>query len=120
MNIEYVVEKPLDKKSINNFMDRTVYNVARTTLSLTAGHFPRRTGDLERTSYAMGVQGGNATYSLGAGVDYARYVWNMKDVHWTNPSTIPQWYYTIFKNKKEAIVSQAVSNSINTFGGTKL
>ena len=111
MNVEYIVLKPLDKKSIDNFMDKTVHNVASTTLSMTTGHFPRRTGDLERTSYAYGVKGGNKTYTLGTGVNYAKYVWEMKGVNWTNQSTIPQWYYTIFKNHAETIVSQAVKNA---------
>ena len=111
MNVEYIVLKPLDTKSITNFMDKTVYNIARTTLDMTTGHFPRRTGDLERGSYAFGVKGGNATYSLGTTVSYGKYVWDMKNVNWTNPSTLPQWYYTVFKNHSESIVSQAVRSS---------
>ena len=111
MNISFKVLQPLDKKSIENFMDKTVYNVARTTLDMTAGHFPKRSGDLERGSYAMGVKGGNATYGLGTTVNYGGYVWDMEGVNWTNPATLPKWYKTVYDNHKEVIVSQAVRNA---------
>ena len=111
MNISFKVLQPLDKKSIENFMDKTVYNVARTTLDMTAGYFPRLKGDLERGSYAMGVKGGNATYGLGTTVDYGSKVWETKNVHWTNPATLPQWYRTVFKNHSELIINQAVKNA---------
>lgn len=111
MNISYQILKPLDTKSIEQFMDKTVENTARVTLNMTAGNFPRRTGDLERTSYTFGVKGGNNVYMLGTGVRYGKYVWNMKDVRWTNPSTIPQWYLNVFKNHAESILNQAIRSS---------
>ena len=92
-------------------MDKTVYNVARTTLDMTSGHFPVRTGDLERGSYAMGVKGSNATYGLGTTVKYGGYVWEMEGVNWTNTATLPKWYKTVFDNHQEVIVSQAVRNA---------
>ena len=112
MDVQFIVQKPLNVAGVERFMDGVVKNTARVTLNMTSGYFPRLKGDLERGSYAFDVQGGHATYSLGTTVDYGKYVWKMKDVHWTNPSTEPQWYSTIFKNHKEGIISQAI-NGVN-------
>ena len=112
MDVQFIVQKPLNVAGVERFMDGVVKNTARVTLNMTSGYFPRLKGDLERGSYAFGVQGGHATYSLGTTVYYGKYVWKMKDVHWTNPSTLPQWYSTVFKNHREGIISQAI-NGVN-------
>lgn len=112
MEAQFIIQKPLNTAGIERFMDGVVKNTARVTLDMTASSFPRRTGDLERGSAAFGVKGGHATYSLGTTVGYGKYVWDMQGVNWTNPSTLPQWYYTVFRNHAESIISQAI-NGVN-------
>lgn len=111
MNIEVEITKDIPTDKINKFADLVVEGVARATLDMTAGFFPRLTGDLERGAYAMGVVGSNKNYGIGSTVDYAKYVWKMKGVNWTNPATLEQWYYTKFLNKKEQILNQAVTGA---------
>jgi hypothetical protein len=41
-------------------------------------------------------------------VNYAKYVWNMTNVKWTNSSTIPQWYYNVFRQKGNLLLTNAV------------
>lgn len=113
MEVEVTILKDIPKDKIRKFEDLVIYEMARETLALTSGNFPRLTGDLERSSYAMGVVNlGNMTYGLGAGVDYAKYVWKMSDkTNWTNPNTIPQWYYWVFAARKDNIINQAVTGA---------
>lgn len=111
VTVSVTVIKPIDNKGIKNFMEKTVRNSASVTLNMTTGRFPRRTGKLEAGSYALGVKGSGTTYTLGTTARYGKYVWGMSGVRWTNPSTLPQWYYRVFKNNKEMIISQAVRNA---------
>lgn len=112
MNIKIDIVKDIPVDKINKFADLVVYDVARGTLDMTEGFFPRLTGDLERSSYAMGVVGSKKTYGLGSMVDYAKYVWDYpQNTHWTNPNTQAQWYLKTFKNRKEHILNQAVTGA---------
>jgi len=118
MNIDITIIKDIPKKQIDRFTDLVVEGVARGTLDMTAGHFPRLTGDLERGSYAMGVVGSNKEYGIGSeaknsrGQYYAKYVWEKpQSTNWTNPNTYAKWYYTTFKNKQEHIVNQAITGA---------
>lgn len=111
MNIEVEITKDIPVNKINKFADLVVEGVARATLDMTEGFFPRLTGNLEIGAYSMGVVGSNKTYGIGSTVDYAKYVWEMKGVNWTNPNTLEQWYLTTFKNKKEHILNQAVTGA---------
>ena len=112
MNIDVTIIKDIPVKQINTFEDLVVKGIARGTLDMTAGHFPRLTGDLERGSYAMSVVGSNKSYGIGTTVDYAKYVWNNPKIkNWTNPNTYSEWYLTTLKNKQEHIVNQAVSSA---------
>ena len=118
MNIDITIIKDIPKDKIDKFADLVVYGTARATLDMTAGFFPRRTGDLERGAVAMGVVGSNKTYGIGStaktpkGDYYAKYVWKMKGVNWTNPATLEQWYYTKFLNKQEQILNQAITGAL--------
>lgn len=114
MSTTYKWVKPLPIKQINKFEDRVVYNCAVYTRDYTKGTraFPRLSGELERQEIASPIVGSTKKYSLTAGVKYAGYVWNMKNVHWTNPNTRPKWYYSTFVNSSEKIIVQAVSSSL--------
>lgn len=112
MNIEVEITKDIPVNKINKFADLVVEGVARATLDMTEGFFPRLTGDLEIGAYSMGVVGSNKTYGIGSTVDYAKYVWDYpQSTNWTNPNTLAQWYLTTFKNKKEHILNQAVTGA---------
>lgn len=118
MNVQVQILKDIPKKKIQSFEDNVVQAIARETLNATSGFFPRLTGELERGSYAFGVQGSNKKYGIGSeaksprGDYYAKYVWDYKQsTNWTNPNTLAQWYMTVFKNHKERIVNQAVQGA---------
>lgn len=119
MNISVSVEIPreLPVKELDNYIDLTIYNIARITLDYTNSkqRFPYLTGELNRASMAEGVVSeGNKTYHLGAsGVDYAPDVWEYpQGTNWTNPNTYAQWYLTEYQNEKEVITSLAVNNAM--------
>lgn len=114
MNISFTWLKPLPVNKINQFEDKVVYNTAVYTREYTKGTsaFPRLTGELERQEIKAPIVGSNKSYGLISGVDYAKAVWKMTDVNWTNKATKPQWYYTQFRNSKEKIIRQAVSSAL--------
>lgn len=114
MNVKFEWVKPIPKEQINQFEDRVVYNTAVYTREYTKGSgvYPYLSGELSRSESASPIVGSHKEYGLTAGVDYALYVWNMKNVNWTNSSTQPQWYYTQFKNNAETIVNQAISSAL--------
>ena len=114
MKVTFQWIKPLPIKDIDRFEDRVVYDCALYTREYTKGTsaYPRLTGTLERTEMAAPIVGSNKTYGLVSGVNYAKYVWRMDGVNWTNKATKPKWYYTQFKNDKEKIIAQAVSSAL--------
>jgi hypothetical protein len=114
MNTTYKWVKPLPEKQINTFEDRVVYNSAVYTREFTKGTraYPRLSGELERQEIASPIVGSSKSYGLTAGVKYAGYVWNMKNVNWTNPNTKPKWYYSVFVNNSQKIIVQAISSSL--------
>lgn len=119
MNISVKVEIPreLPVKELDHYIDQVVFNTARITLDFTNSkrRFPYLTGELNRASMAEGVvHEGSKSYYLGAqGVDYAPYVWEYpQDTNWTNPETYAQWYMKEYRNEKELITQQAVSNAM--------
>lgn len=115
INVNVSVPKQLPTKQLNNFVDRTVYNIARTTLDETAPHIPRLSGNMERDIFGYGVRGNNKTYSLGfITANYAPIVWNypQNKTNWTNPMSYSKWFITDFKNNKEKITRQSVSQAL--------
>ena len=114
MNVEVEIIKGLPIEQIETFEDKTVYNCAAFTRELAKGTsaFPYRTGELMRNEIKEPIVGSNKEYGLLQGVDYAKYVWKMKNVNWTNPSTEPQWYYNVFNKDGAGIVTDAVIRAI--------
>lgn len=117
--VEIHIVKPLDVKSINDYMDKCVFGIARATLDFTnTGHrFPYLTGELNEASMSEDVvKEGFGTYHLGAqGVDYAPKVWNYpQSTHWTNKKTYAQWYMTEFQKDKNVIVESAIKQAKGT------
>ena len=118
MNVEIEIVKGIPEEQINKFLDKTIYNVAvltrEETKSLRA--YPVRTGTLQKEEVAQEIIGNNKEYGLGAGVPYAKKVYSMENVNWTNKSTLPHWYYSVFNKKGATIISNAF---IQTLKGLK-
>jgi len=114
MEITINVKKGIPEKEIKNFEKKVVYNTAVYTREHTKGAsaYPYLTGKLERSEVALPIQGSGMEYGLGAGVSYAVSVWKKTNANWTNSSTQPQWYYSVFKKEYASIVSQAVNTSL--------
>ena len=114
MEIDVVIKKELPLKDIKNFEEKNIYNTAIYTREYTksASAFPYLSGKLQNTEISLPVFGSGMEYSLGAGVNYARSVWKKTNANWTNPSTQPQWYYSIFKKQGASIVNQAVNTAL--------
>lgn len=110
MNVEIEIIKGIPKEQIEQFEDRVVYNVAVTTREFTKSKnaFPYLTGTLRREEVAAPIIGSNKEYGLTTGVDYAIYVWKFKNPKWTNPDTKPQWYKSVYEEKKATILNEAI------------
>ena len=110
MNVEVKIIKEIPTEQINKFEDRVVYNTAVVTREYVKGKhgYPYLTGELQRSEIASPITGINKEYSLLSGVDYGKAVYNYTNVHWTNPSTIPQWYYNAFRQKGALLLTNAV------------
>lgn len=114
MNVEIKITKPIPKNQIEKFEDKVVYNTAVLTREYTKSRntYPYRTGKLRASEVSAPIVGSNKEYGLSAGVNYAKYVYKMTNVKWTNPSTVNHWYYNNFKSKGAGIVSNAVVRSM--------
>lgn len=114
MQFEVIIKKDIPKEQIEKFEDKVVYNMAVSTREYVKSKngFPYLTGKLKSTEIAAPIIGGNKNYELTAGVDYATKVWNYTNVNWTNPSTIPKWYFTAFKDKGTVLTSNAVVKAL--------
>lgn len=113
--IEVKIVKEMPVAQLKKWQDKVIYSLARATLDFTnsAHYFPYKTGALNQGSMAMGVQGSNGTYGIGAeGVSYAPRVWTYgKDTNWTNPSTLPQWYVSAYEKHREELMQLALKNA---------
>lgn len=114
MNVEVKIIKDIPKDQINKFEDKVVYNTAILTREYTksANAYPYLSGELRRSEVSSPIVGSNGNYGLTSGVKYAKSVWNYKNVNWTNSSTRPQWYYSVFRQKGASIVNNAVSRTL--------
>ena len=114
MSLEAQIIKEIPEKQLNQFKDRVVYYTASLTREYTKGMgaYPELSGDLKRYEIASHITGGNAQYNLLAGVDYAKYVWNFNNVKWTNPNTIPKWYYNVYRQKGKIILTNASTRAM--------
>lgn len=101
--------------SVEYFTDKVIYDVAVLTREMTKSSraFPRLTGKLEQEEVASQIVGNNKEYGLIAGVDYAVHVWNYgENTSWTNPSTQPKWYYSVYDKNEKEIVNNAVNRAL--------
>lgn len=117
MNSEFIILADLPREQIRKFESNVVKNAATLTRerTKTSEAFPYLTGELERTEVGDDIiVSSELEYGLSAGVTYAKYVWNMENVHWTNKKTEPKWYLEIYKKHKEDILQTAVVTSLGS------
>ena len=114
MQVEVEIVKRIPTEQIQQFEDKTVYYTAMLTREYVKGSnaYPYLSGDLQRAEIQSPILGSNKEYSLLSGVKYAKHVWNMNNVRWTNKSTIPQWYYNMYRQKGNVITAQAMVRAI--------
>lgn len=115
MEIDIQILKELPVEQIKKFEDMTIYNIAAITREFTksSNAYPYLTGELQKSEVALPIQQvDKMNYGLGAGIDYAKKVWNYKNANWTNPSTQPQWYASVLRNNYEVIISNAVQTAL--------
>ena len=113
--IEVKITKDIPTDQISDFEDKVVYNAAVFTREYTKNMaaYPHLTGELERQEIKAPIKKlSKGSYALLDGVDYAKYVWKMTDVKWTNPTTEPQWYKTIYQRKEKTIIDKAQSRAL--------
>ena len=116
--ISFKVVKPLPVKEISNWEDKVVFGIARATLDFTntRHHFPYLSGDLNRASMSAGVINiSKGTYGLGydnENVDYGKTVWKYgQGTNWTNKSTLPQWYKSVYNKYRNEINQVALKGA---------
>lgn len=114
MDIEVEIVKDIPVKQIKQFEDRVVYFTAVLTRENTKSQnaYPYLSGDLSRAEIASPVLGSHGEYGLLAGVKYAKYVYNFKNPQWTNKSTLPQWYHSIFRSRGKLLVMEAKTRAL--------
>ena len=114
MQVEVKIVKEIPEKQIDMFEDKVVYYTTIATREYVKSRhgYPRLSGKLEREEIVAPITGGNKTYNLLTGVSYAKQVYNYHNVNWTNPNTIPHWYYTAFRMKSSSLITNAFYKSL--------
>lgn len=114
MDIEIKIIKGIPTEQIQQFEDKVVYYSAMATRDYVKSRhgYPKLTGELRRNEIAAPITGSNKVYNLLTGVDYATQVYNYTNVNWTNPSTLPQWYYTAFRMRGNTLTTSAVIRAL--------
>lgn len=114
IEIKVDIIKDIPEKQVKSYEDKVVYNCTAITREYTKGMgaYPYLTGELARQEIASQITGGNATYNLLSGTDYAKYVWKMTNVKWTNKSTEPQWYSNIYRKHQKTIQMTASNQAL--------
>ncbi len=117
MNVEVEIIKGIPEQQIEQFVDRVIYNTAvltrEETKSLNA--FPQLTGTLMREELSQQIIGNNKEYGLVSGTSYAKAVYDYNKVNWTNKSTLPHWYKSVFEKSGNMILSNAIARSLKGF-----
>lgn len=115
IEVKVKIKKDIPKEQIEEFTDKVVYNTAVITREYTKGMnaYPHLTGELARQEVRSPILNqGKASYGLLRGTEYAPYVYKMTNVRWTNKSTVPQWYSTIYKRRQNSIVETAQERAL--------
>lgn len=114
MNVEVKIVKGIPVQQIEQFEDRVVYNTAVLTReeTKTLNAFPQLTGTLMREELSQQINGSNKEYGLASGTSYAKAVYKYENVNWTNKSTLPHWYKSVFSKSGEIIIANSVVRAL--------
>ena len=115
IDVKAIIKEDIPEEKIKQFEDRVVYFTAMLTREYTKGAnaYPRRTNELFHQEVRVPIlKLDKASYGLLRGTTYATYVYKMKDVKWTNPSTQPQWYSTIYRQREKSIIETAQERAL--------
>lgn len=109
ITLDTKIIKDIPEKEISTFEDKVVYYAAMYTREYTKNMnaYPELTGELRKQEIKAPITGSNGVYELLDGTTYAKYVYKMDDVKWTNQSTIPQWYDNVYKRKQNLIIEKS-------------
>lgn len=114
MNVEVEIIKDIPEQQIEQFTDRVIYNTAVLTREETKGlnAFPQLSGTLMREELAQQIIGSNKEYGLVGGTSYAKAVYDYNKVNWTNKSTLPHWYKSVFEKSGNMILFNSIARSL--------
>ena len=114
MNINVIIKKDIPEKDIAKFEDRVVYYTAVLTREYTKSlnAYPYLSGELSRQEIRSPITGKDKTYNLLAGTNYAKRLYSYKNANWTNKSTKPQWYNSVYRQKEKTIIETAEKRAI--------
>lgn len=114
MNVEVKIVKGIPVQQIEQFEDRVVYNTAVLTRkeTKTLNAFPQLTGTLMREELSQQINGSNKEYGLASGTSYAKAVYDYNKVNWTNKSTLPHWYKSVFEKSGNMILFNSIARSL--------
>lgn len=113
--IQVKITKDIPEEQITDFEDKAVYYSAVLTREYTKNMnaYPHLTGELEAQEVRAPIKKQQkGVYTLLDGTNYAKYVWKMTDVNWTNPNTQPQWYKSVYRKKEKTIIDRAKDRAL--------
>ena len=110
-NVE-VKWNPSTKVKLNELPDKVVYAIARQTLDelLAVQYTPWKSGTMQRSMSAKGVQKDGIGYYIGNFTDYASIVYKkpQNGTNWSRETTKAQWFDTIWKEKGDSITNMCI------------
>lgn len=117
--MEVLVEfkwNPRVQNGLKKIPDDILFEIAKETLdrsydSIPMSNLKGHAGTLRRSSMSGGVRGGHGDYYIGSYTDYAKYVWNMENVHWTTPGTNNKWFARTLKKYGATIINNSINKS---------
>ena len=116
-SVDVEIKKDIPEKQIQQFEDRSVYFTA-SEYTTAARAYPHLSGELERSEVRVPVQKQkHGEYGLLRGTKYASFVYKMTNVKWTNPSTRPQWYGSMYRAREKSIVDTAQKRALKEIKG---
>lgn len=112
MQVVEVKWNPSTKAKLEKLPDKVVYAIARATMdSLIASQFtPWKSGKMERSMAAKGVQKDGSGYYIGNFTDYASRVYNLpQNTNWSRKTSKAHWLETLWHIKGDSITNTCIA-----------
>ena len=100
------------KKQLAELPDKVVYAIARATIDylIASQYTPWKSGKMERSMSAKGVQKDGSGYYIGNFTDYASAVYKKpQSTNWSRKTTRAQWLDTLWKEKGDSITNMCIA-----------